>query len=213
MIKAILFDIDGVLLDSFEANLKFVQDLLKKAGYPPPTREEFPDLFHRPLFDIIKMRTKLNSAEKVKRIWEMGKNREVSYDLNLLNTPERIEEVIKILNNSYELGIVTSRVREAVFEVPVLKKLEPYFKIAVAYQDTEKHKPDPEPLLYAANQLGVAPENTVYIGDVENDVKAGKAAGMKVIIYGQRAVPGAYAWTAEFSQIPKLLQSINHNGI
>jgi phosphoglycolate phosphatase-like HAD superfamily hydrolase len=40
MIKAVLFDIDGVLLDSFETNLKFFQDLLTKAGHRPPTREE-----------------------------------------------------------------------------------------------------------------------------------------------------------------------------
>ena len=43
-IKAVVFDVDGVLLDSFEANLKFFQDLMIRSGYRQPTREEFPDV-------------------------------------------------------------------------------------------------------------------------------------------------------------------------
>lgn len=208
MIKAVIFDIDGVLLDSFEANLKFVQDLLKRAGYPAPSRKEFPELFHRPLYDIIKIRTKLTSEEEIKKIWEMGRNREVPYRLELLKTPDGVEEVIKILSHNYDLGIVTSRVREGVFEAPALKKLEQYFKVAVAYQDTREHKPHPEPLLYAAKELKIIPEKSVYIGDVENDVKAGKAAGMKVIIYSKDPVQGADACITRFVELPQCIETL-----
>ena len=45
MIKAVFFDIDGVLLDSFEANLKFYSTLMIKFGFKAPTRENFPDIF------------------------------------------------------------------------------------------------------------------------------------------------------------------------
>lgn len=54
MIKAIIFDVDGVLFDSFEANFKFYEDLFNKAGYIPPTRKEYPKLFHLPMMDVIK---------------------------------------------------------------------------------------------------------------------------------------------------------------
>lgn len=205
MIKAVIFDIDGVLLDSFEANLKFVQDLLKKTGYPPPTREEFPKLFHRPLFDIIKIRTGLTSENEIRKIWEMGKNREVSYPFELLRTPEGAEKTVKKLSTIYPLAIVTSRVREAIFEAPALKRLQTYFKVTVAYQDTENHKPHPDPLLLAAQQLGVLPNETIYIGDVASDVQAAKAAGMKVIIYSANLVAGADACVISFAKLPQCI--------
>jgi beta-phosphoglucomutase-like phosphatase (HAD superfamily) len=77
MIKAVLFDIDGVLIDSFAANLRFYQDLMIKAGYKPPTKEEFGNLFHRTLIDVIKVFTKSTSDDEIMRIYKMGQSREV----------------------------------------------------------------------------------------------------------------------------------------
>ena len=78
----------------------------------------------------------------------------------------------------------------------------------VAYEDTENHKPHPEPLLLAAKSLNVSPEECVYIGDVENDLIAGRAAGMKVIIYAKEAILGADAQTASFKELPQLIQKL-----
>jgi HAD superfamily hydrolase (TIGR01509 family) len=213
MLKAIIFDIDGVLLDSFEANLKFYQDLMIKAGYRPPTREEFPAIFHFSMMDAIKSLTKSDSEEEIKRIWELGRSREVGYGLDLLTTPEGIEEVLEQLNKDYKLGIVTSRVRESVYEFPKLAKLEKYFKVAVSYQDTTKHKPDPEPLLLAAHKLGVKPEECVYIGDVENDITAARSAGMKVVIYSQNQFNKADASTPLFTELPQMISYLAQKDI
>src|SRR3989338_9085340 len=136
MIKAVIFDIDGVLLDSFEANLKFFQDLMVKTGYRPPTREEFPAIFHLSMMDAIKEITKSTSESEIKKIWEIGRGREVGYDLDLLAVPEEAEKVIETLGKSYLLGIVTSRIKESVYESPKLSKLEKYFRVVVSYQDT-----------------------------------------------------------------------------
>jgi beta-phosphoglucomutase-like phosphatase (HAD superfamily) len=70
MIKAVLFDVDGVLIDSFEANLKFFQRLISKAGYTPPTREEYQVAFSMNLRSAIKrssnprLKKKLNGFGK-----------------------------------------------------------------------------------------------------------------------------------------------------
>jgi HAD superfamily hydrolase (TIGR01549 family) len=208
MITSILFDIDGVLLDSFEANLKFYQDLMVKAGYRPPVREEMPALFHLSLLDAIKAMTKVTSEAEINRIWRIGRDREVSYDLGLLTMPEGAQQVIAILSKKYALGIVTSRVRNSVYEFPPLAKLQKYFKVAIAYEDTTKHKPDPEPLLLAADKLGAASENCAYIGDVENDIKAARGAGMKAIIYSQRDFPQADICTSVFTKLPALVLSL-----
>ncbi|MBI4100381.1 HAD family hydrolase [Candidatus Microgenomates bacterium] len=208
MIKAVIFDIDGVLLDSFEANLKFYQDLMIKAGYPPPTREEYPSFFHFSMFDVIKTLTRLKSKEKIQRIWDMGKNREVKYPVELLNTPKGAEKVIKELSKNYRLGIVTSRIRNGIYESPHLQKLKKYFKVSVSYEDTVNHKPHPEPLLLAAQKLGVKPMESVYVGDTETDIRAAKAAGMKVVIYSQNQPPGADAYIFSFKDLPQQIAKL-----
>src|SRR3989338_8072184 len=100
MIKAVIFDIDGVLLDSFEANLKFFQDLMMKFGYSPPTREEFPSIFHLNMWDAIEALTKSDSDVEIKMIWDAGASREIAYPTELLSMPEDAEETIRILSNN-----------------------------------------------------------------------------------------------------------------
>lgn len=208
MIKAVLFDIDGVLLDSFEANLKFYQDLMIASGYRPPSRDEFPEIFYLPMWDGIKILTQSQDENKIKKIWEMGRTKQVPYRLELLKTPAGAKKTIQALANNYLLGIVTSRVQESIYSIPSLALLRTYFKVAIGYQDTVKHKPDPEPLLLASARLGVKPSETVYIGDVETDVQAGHAAGMCVIIYSNERVNGADTHTSFFDKIPALIASL-----
>ncbi len=208
MTKAVIFDIDGVLLDSFEANLVFYQNLMNYFGYRSPTRAEFPNLFHLPMWDTIQRLTGLSSEEEIGAIWEMGRTREVEYPVNLVKTPHNATSTIRALSKSYSLGIVTSRMRETVYEVPKLARLKKYFMVTVAYDDTENHKPHPDPLLLAAKKLGAAPKETVYIGDVENDAKAARVAGMKVIIYGGNRPDGAHAYTSAFETLPALIATL-----
>lgn len=208
MIKAVIFDIDGVLLDSFEANLKFFQDLMIHTGHRPPTRKEFPPIFHLSMMDAIKILTKSNSKEEVEKIWEIGRSREVPYDVGLLSVPKGAEDIIKELSKKFLLGIVTSRQRGSVYEAPQLAKLKEYFRVSVCYEDTTRHKPEPEPLLFAARSLHVQPLECIYIGDVENDIIAAKTAGMKVIIYSKSIFPEADACTSSFMQLPNLIETL-----
>ena len=209
MIKAVIFDIDGVLLDSFEANLKFYQDLMVKNGYRPPTNEQVAAVFHLSMMDGIKIFTGSTSDDEVERIWKMGRDKEVPYPFELLVIPDGVEDVIESLNKNYCLGIVTSRVRKGIYSIPLLKKLEKYFKVAVAYEDTVEHKPNPEPLLLAAEKLGLKPEECVYIGDMESDIIASKAAGMKIIIYSKIKFDQTDAQTEVFTKLPELIELLN----
>lgn len=205
MIKAVIFDIDGVLLDSFEANLKFFQNLMMVAGYRPPAREEFPALFHLSLMDVIKKLTGSESEEEITRVFKLGESRMANYPIELLDMPNGADKTIKILSKDYLLGIVTSRIRSSVYEAPKLAALKKYFLIAVSYEDTENHKPHPDPLLLAAKKLNVEPGECVYIGDVENDIKAARAAGMKSIVYSGEGISGADCATSDFRAIPELI--------
>lgn len=206
MIRAVIFDVDGVLLDSFEGNLKFFGDLLEHAGYPAPTREEYATMMHLSMWDVIKERTGLADDGKIREIYDIGKRREIPYPLDLLSVPDDIGPVIGALDERYLLGVVTSRVRSSVFEAPKLVELEGYFRTTVSYEDTDEHKPAPEPLLLAAKLLGVAPGESVYVGDTESDVIAARAAGMKIILYSKTDRFGADAYAPTLSDIPALIE-------
>ena len=209
MIKALVFDIDGVLIDSFDANLKFFQDLLSKAGYKPPTKKEYSPIFHLSMLDVIRICTKSSDEKEIKRVWEMGRSRKVKYPIFLLKTTKDLEKTIIELSGKYLLGIVTNRVKEGIYKIPVLSRLKKYFQITVAYQDTKNHKPHPDPLLLACKKLGVNPDEAVYVGDAQSDIIAGKAAGMKVIFFSQVINNNADATTSQFQKLPKLVESFN----
>lgn len=208
MIKAVIFDVDGVLLDSFEANLKFHHDLMTKAGYIPASREEYKKMFPRTMLDNIKTITKSNSEEEIQRVFQMGVNREVRYPVELLNFPEQMKDTIELLSRNYVLGIMTSRIRNSIFEPLVMKEIEKYFKITVSFEDTIKHKPDPEPLLLIIKKLNIKPEEIVYIGDAETDSQAAKSAGVKFIFFPQNNTGGANASTNIFSELPALIKKL-----
>jgi beta-phosphoglucomutase-like phosphatase (HAD superfamily) len=209
MIKAVIFDVDGVLIDSYEANFQFYRRLFNLAGYKPPTREKFSSLFPLTMEKVIKMVTNSSSDEEIKRIWLMGKNRVVPYPYELIKLPDNLDIVINKLKEKYLLSIVTSRIRGGIFKIPQMAKYEKDFKVVIYFEDTLKHKPDPEPLLLAVNKLHIKSEEAIYIGDTKVDIQASRSAGMKIILYSKTQIKGVDAFTSEFSQIPALIESLN----
>jgi pyrophosphatase PpaX len=86
--------------------------------------------------------------------------------------------LVRLKDEGRRLGIVTAKRRATValaFDVLPLAHL---FETVVGGDETKRHKPDPEPLLLAAERMGVDPEDCAYVGDSPFDIRAAKAAGM-----------------------------------
>ena len=211
MIKAIVFDIDGVLIDSFEANLKFYQTLMPRVGYKAPTRKEYQSLFHYHLWGVIEALTKAPTKE-IQRIWDIGSSREVPYPDELIKTTPGLYETVDKLAKKYKLGVVTNRVKMGIEESPVLQKLAKHFHTVITYEDTKNHKPHPEPLLLACKRLEVEPSESVYVGDVENDIKTGKAAGTKTLLFANKIADNPDAFTSGFTDIPNIIRTLERTG-
>ena len=79
------------------------------------------------------------------------------------------------------LGIVTAKRQETVKLAFSYLPLEHFFDVVVGSDDTERHKPDPEPIQHALERMGVDRDDAVYVGDSPFDVRAAKAAGMHAI--------------------------------
>jgi HAD superfamily hydrolase (TIGR01549 family) len=207
MIKAAIFDVDGVLLDSLQANGQFYRDLLAHFGLTGPTDDELRPVFHLPLQMAVRHFYPELTDEQVRAMADYEEKIESRFDL--LRMPPGADQVIPQLANDYQLGIASGRSRISIDEFFQFSKLGEFFTTSVAFEDTEKHKPDPEPLLLAVNQLGVRPSEAVYIGDTAVDIEAARAAGMNFILFGPELLPGVKMLAKLFTDIPGLVKNIS----
>jgi pyrophosphatase PpaX len=86
--------------------------------------------------------------------------------------------LIRLHEQGRRLAVVTAKRRSTVELAFASVPLAHLFETVVGGDETEKHKPDPEPLLLAAERMGVEPVDCAYVGDSPFDVRAAKAAGM-----------------------------------
>jgi len=93
----------------------------------------------------------------------------------MLDVLERLRE------GGRRLGIVTAKGRSTIELAFARVPLAHLFEAVVGGDETERHKPHPEPLLLAAQRLGVDPADTAYVGDSPFDIRAAKAAGMHAV--------------------------------
>ena len=185
--KCMLFDLDGTVLNTERMNMIPLQRLIKE--------ELGLEINYNDLL-------KYKAYAGIKTLEELGfKDIERSYSkwVKYVNEFEEgatlfegFEEVFKELNNRNIIcGIVSAKTREQ-YKIDFIQKgLDKYVKCEVLADDTELHKPHPEPLLKAAEILNISPSDCLYIGDTIFDYKASKAAGMDF---------GLAWWGADFTE-------------
>lgn len=208
MIKAVLFDIDGVLLDSFEAGFAFFGDVLAYMGRERPTRHLYRSAFHLPLPLALKHITQSELTEELERLHEIVEK--VPYRTDLLAQPLKLRETLESLKRQYALGIVTNRNRDGLTKRYFsFAKTEQFFSVCINTEDVARPKPHPEPLWLAATRLNLHPAECVYVGDSHTDIEAGISAGMKTVLYGGRKNRLANVHTLAFKNLPKLIASLH----
>ncbi|EKE19657.1 MAG: HAD-superfamily hydrolase, subfamily IA, variant 3 [uncultured bacterium] len=208
MIKAILFDVDGVLVDSFEANHGYFKDIFEESGYVAPTRDEYRHMFHISLDDMIRLVAKNPGEREFQRIREISNG--IKYPIEKMKPTEGSVETIKKLSKKYHLGIVTGRHENGTESYLEHSTLKECFKEVVHYGHYENPKPHPEPLLVALEKLGISPGEAVYIGDQKTDLESAEAAGIPFILYSEYDYGlDDIKWKAEkFSDIIGLIEEI-----
>ncbi len=201
MIKAILFDVDGTLVDSSEAHAAFYQKIFQDAGSAIPARDDIRKIFHLPMNDTLQTLALGRPPQEIKRLLDAGQK--AAYPAELQKVPAHSLQAIRELSKTFSLALVTSRRRitvESYFSVAPVKS---YFPVIIAVEDVINRKPHPEPLLTAAKQLGVSSKEAVYVGDSPVDGEAAKAAGMKFIACTD--IPGADAYFSSFAELPGVI--------
>jgi phosphoglycolate phosphatase len=204
MIKAVLFDVDGVLIDTLEGNRKTFNRVFEKFGRKPMNTGEYKNFYFVPAKNIYAHFFPEKNEKEIDEMVEYGVSiapEFFKYD----KTYPHVVETLENLKKRSKLGIVTSRVTPLILEFFRIIK---YFDTIICLPDVKNHKPHPEPILLALKRLKVRPEEAVYVGDALSDFQAGKAAGVKVIIYRNPEVKGDYNIT-DFREIPGIIERLN----
>ena len=175
---AVLFDLDGTLIDTWRLYLECYRRALEPhLGYTPTDTEiarRRPSSERRFLTDWLGEVNGLASHAEMRRLYA-----ERFADLWEGQYPGVMEMLDALRTAGLRLGIVTGKGREA-WEVTRMYSDVGAWDVVITDDDVHAAKPDPGGLLAAAQALGIAPEQAVYIGDSTADMKAGRNAGMRI---------------------------------
>jgi HAD superfamily hydrolase (TIGR01509 family) len=180
MIKALIFDFDGLILDTESPELQAWQEVFQANGHELRA-DLWADLIGRPrtYFDMYAYFTELNGP--LTDLEALRKDRRARVIELVLGQPI-LPGVREYLNEAREMGLKIGLASSSGGDYVRghLKRLElyDYFHTTKCFEDTELHKPEPEPYLAVLEAVGVAPHEAVAFEDSPNGVAAARAAGI-----------------------------------
>lgn len=181
--RHVVFDVDGTLADTDDISQRALQDLLfERTG----EEEDLADLaFTRGIpGDEALAQLGIFDASALDRWDELA--REHADEVKLFyGVREMLEELRK---GGKVLGIVSSRRHDEYEAVITPLGIDGYFETMVLAEDTERHKPEPDPLLEYLRRAGARPEETIYVGDTAHDSRAARSAGVSFVFAGWGAM-------------------------
>jgi len=224
LIRGVLFDLDGTLVDCIRPMEKAFVEIAEELG--AKITEEGRVNVAENLRSILIQRS--SPFAGVIFLWRLGGYVGMSHYRNLLmlikafRRLKRIAEesplfpgalalLSQLQGNALKLGIVTTRSTDETS--PLLKRLSiaPFFDVVVTRDDAARSKPYPDPVQLALKLLSIAPEEAVMIGDMPTDIESGRSAGTKTIgllvgIFNKElATTKPDALASSLSEIPSIL--------
>lgn len=211
MLKAILWDNDGVLVDTEHLYFLATQRTLESVGISL-TQEMYVDLFLTKAIGAWHLaEAKGYSDDDIARL----KAKRNAFYLESLQAGvtaiDGIEAVVKELHARYLMGIVTSSHREPFEAVHRSTGLLRYFAFSLTSEDYNNYKPDPEPYLLAIARTGFRPDQCIAIEDSWRGLTSATAAGLRCIVVPRGftragSFPGAHKILSDVRDIPAAIE-------
>jgi len=182
--KAILFDMDGVLVDAREWHFQALNEALIPFGYAITEAD------HLNRFNGLSTRSKLRilteefdfpvSLHNVVEVVKQERTLRIASQLCFPNVQHQIL-LSRLTQKKIPLGVVTNSIKKSAVSLLSYAQLLDFLDVLITNQDVEKQKPDPECYILACKKLNVNPHETIVIEDGEYGLRAAKAAGCHVI--------------------------------
>jgi len=205
MIKAIIFDLDGVLLDSVGRDIAITVQVFNKFGYSITQSDEQYIIGWHPADRIGVFAEKFDiSPEEQQLIVEDEKRlyREL-WDSTSKLLPGVKECLATMKTKGLTLALATTSTGESVSKFLQKFNLHGYFSLILTREDVFTRKPNPEVYTKAWNELGYKSEEMIVVEDTEIGVRAAKSAGLPCV-----AVPNEYTKAQDFSGADYVIKSI-----
>ncbi|TQR63455.1 HAD family hydrolase [Acinetobacter sp. RF14B] len=216
--KAVLFDLDGTLIDTAADFIRIIQQMCHEAGRPLVDAEliraqvsEGARAMVKLVYPELQVEDPVFLEHRQRFLNSYGAEIAVDTDLfaGMYALLEELEE------HEIPWGIVTNKPRWLSEALLKALNLTERCAVLVCPEDVTRTKPDPEPMYLAAQQINIVPEDCIYVGDHPRDIDAGRHARMYTILAAYGYLPLQYkddltAWQADYivKDVPELHQHI-----
>jgi HAD superfamily hydrolase (TIGR01509 family) len=213
MAQAVIFDLDGVLVDSEHVWDGAREELARERGGRWHERAQRDMMgmssleWSRYMHDVIGLADPPEeiSAEVVRRVEAVYRDR--------LPVIEGAEEAVTRLSGRFPLGLASSSNRPIIDLFLDVSGLAERFATTVSSEEVARGKPSPDVYLEAARRLGAAPDRCTAVEDSHNGILAGKAAGMRVVAIPNRRYPPGSEALAEADLVLESLRDLTAEAI
>jgi pyrophosphatase PpaX len=213
---AVLFDLDGTLIDSIALLLGSVHHAFKDFPRPTPTDAEWISGIGTPLSR--QLSAFAESQEEVEELTHRYRTFQREHHDEFTTLYPGTLETIKALEAAgHPMGIVTSKGNAMMDRALTFTGLAPYMQTAIGCDSCHLHKPDPYPVRLALSELDYAPNEAVFVGDSPHDMTSGRAADVTTIaaLWGpfskDQLIPTSPSYYLEsITQLPALVQRIQN---
>lgn len=223
-VQAVLFDLDGTLIDTAPDFIRIIGLMCQQAQIQVPADELIRAQVSegaRAMVQLIYPDLEINSPEllAIRQQFLDIYQQNIAVDTCLFPHMNHLLDSLDTLGLPW--GIVTNKPRGLSELLLAALNLSTRCQVLVCPEDVTHSKPHPEPMYLAAQQLGIAPERIIYVGDHPRDIDAGRAAGMPTVLAAYGYLPPAYrddleAWQADHivytvEQLIELIHHANHH--
>lgn len=204
MIKALIFDFGGTLVDDLDFIYSINSEIIREYGKEPIPFEEYNKRFTSNWVEMYRYHGIIEEPEK---LIEMFKKRSLDPEyLKKIKIYDRTIEFLSEVRKNYKLAINTSYRNDELQAIMKYVGMPNFFDIIVTHESVKTLKPNPESIYLIANRLKLTTEECAMFGDTVSDIECGNNAGAKTIAvkWGsnsiedlQKAKPSflAYCWT------------------
>lgn len=181
-IDTILFDFDGTIMDTNNVILMSWQHTFRTLENREEEEARLTATFGEPLEATLRKffpNVPVEESIEIYRTFQRARFTEL-----IALFPGMKELIVELRARGYKVGLVTSRLYQTAMEGMEKFGLTELFDVIVTPEDTDKHKPDPEPVLIALEKLGSVPEASIMLGDTLFDILCARNAGVKSVLVG-----------------------------
>lgn len=180
-IRAVVFDLDGTLVDSRADIAAATNHALITHGHAPLGESEISGYVGDGARSLLSRAARIAEADPaLDRLLQTFLDYYTAHAVDRTAPMPGAREVLESLS-TLSLGICTNKPRATTLVVLAGLELDRYFRVVVAGGDLPRKKPDPEPLRFAARALAAGVEEIVMVGDGPQDIECGRAAGARTV--------------------------------